>query len=290
MTLVWAALALGSVYIIVALGFNIVMASNGLFNFAAPQFIMIGAFLGYAVFTADSSALTLTLVIVGAGTGGAVLGYLEERFAVRPLLKRGHRHGVLVTTIGVAVVIEGVAFALFGSDALPVPFEGASTTLSWLGGGIQIVDVTLISLAIVLALGFHFASKYTRWGLSGRAVTADKEAALLRGVNSGRVSVTAFALSGGLLTVCGIFIGVKLQASYHLGTELVLIGFVAFALGGFGSYLGAILGGLFLGALQMGTAFFLGGEYQLLVVYGVLLAVLLIKPTGILGDRRIRSV
>lgn len=290
MTLVWAALALGSVYVIVALGFNIVMASNGLFNFAAPQFIMVGAFLGYSVLTADSSALTLMLAVIGAGIVGAVLGYLEERFAVRPLVKRGHGHGVLVTTIGVAVVIEGLAFALFGSDALPVPLHGASTTLDWLGGGIQIVDVILIVMAIVLALMFHLASKYTRWGLSGKAVTADKEAAVLRGVNSGRVSVTAFALSGGLLAVSGIFIGVKLQASYHLGTELVLIGFVAFALGGFGSYLGAILGGLLLGTLQMGTAFFIGSEYQLIAVYAVLLAVLLIKPTGILGDRRIRSV
>jgi len=290
MTLVWAALALGAVYVIVALGFNMVMASTGLFNFAAPQFIAVGALIGYQVSRSTDVWYAVLLVALASALISGILGYVEERVAVRPLLKKNSHSGILITTVGFAVITEGVLFATWGSDPRPYTFGNLGQTLQVAGGGMQYVDIVLFALAGALAFGLILVSKRTRWGLSGRAATSDPDAARLKGVDAKRVGIVAFVSSSAVLGASGVLIGIKLQASYLLGTELLLIGFVALAVGGFGSYLGSLIGGLTIGVMQMGATFFLGSEYQLIIVYLVLVAVLLLKPTGILGSRGARHV
>lgn len=291
MTLAWAGLSLGAVYAIVAMGFNVVIASSGLFNFAAPQFVVLGAFIGLELFDESSTLPTVLGAIGVAILVGTVLGYLEERIAVRPLLGANRdSHSVLITTIGFAVFLEGTAFAIWGSQSLPVQAPYVKDIIELLGGRVQIGDLLLIGIAIVLGLALYIASRFSRWGISGRATTSDYQAAQLRGINASRIRTNGFVISAVILTVVGILIGSKMQASYSMGMELVLIAFVAFVLGGSGSYFGALIGGLVLGVFQIMVSRFAGNDFQLIAVFVLLLGVLLLKPTGILGSRSERNV
>lgn len=287
MTIVYAGLTVGAVYAIVALGFNMILASSGIFNFAAPQFILVGAMIAYQGLAV--SAWSIGVIVVAGALIGGVLGALEERLAIRPLKNVGG-HGPLVTTIGASIVIQGAVLLIWNSNTKIVPFPGGPTAYTILGGRIALLDLLLIVWATTLGILLHLASKHTRLGLAGRASTSDLELAMLRGVDVRRVRTGAFVLSGSVLTASGALVGMKMGASVSLGHDLVIIGFVALALGGFGSYVGALVGGLLVGVIELRIAFWLGEDFRLIFLYLLLLAVLLTRPTGLFGEKRLRSV
>lgn len=286
MTLVWAGLATGAVYALVGLTFTIVLAGSDVFNFAQPQFMMLGAFLGF--WGLGTSSVPLVLVLLGAGVAGAALGWLEEVVAIRPV--QGSGYAVLVTTVGFSVALNGLALVVWGSTPRGVPIPDAGVTLELLGGRVTVIDLTLIVLALVTGLVLQVVVRRTRWGLAGRAVAADVDVAVLRGVDALRLRVVAFVIAGAFSCAAGVVIGGKLSANTDLGNSLVILGFVGLAVGGMGSHVGALLGGLSIGVVQVLTSRYLGSEYELILLFAVLLAVLLLKPGGLLGGRRERTV
>jgi branched-chain amino acid transport system permease protein len=287
MLTIWTGLAIGAIYVLVAVGFNIVFVASGTFNFAQPQFLMIGTFVSYSVVVRMHLPVVVAL-IVGAAIG-FVLGVLEEYLAVRPLAASGV-HGELVTTVGWSVVLQGAALLIWGSDPLRVPGMGSNHLISVLGGRISITDITLIALAVVLAVGTHVWFRRTRLGIASLATAEDSQAAMVRGINTRRLSTGAFAIAGALLGSLGSVVAPKTFAIFTLGSILVLKAFVAMAVGGFGSYLGAMIGGFVIGIIEAEASRYWGTSYINVTIFAVLIGVLLLRPQGLFGQRRERMV
>lgn len=287
MTIVWSGLSLGSLYAIVAVLFNVPLSMAGVFNFASSQPLMIGAFVGYVGF-AEHDLATPVVILLGALAGG-VVGYLTERLAVRPVSK-DTGFAILITTVGASVALSGLAVVIWGSRSRSVPFPGRERSFDVLGGLLQPVDVTLGALAVMVTVGMHLISRRTPWGQAGRAATEDRDAACLRGVNVRAIGVAAFVVSGAIGGAVGPIAAAKTYASVDLGTTIMVFGFVALAIGGFGSYLGCLVGGLLTGLAQAHIDRYLGSSYSLLLLFGLVLAVLLTRPSGLFGAPVVRSV
>ena len=284
---IWAGLAVGAIYVLVAVGFNIVFVVSGTFNFAQPQFLMVGAFISYTVVVSLKLPVIVAL-IVGAGIG-AIVGAIEEYVAVRPVSGRGV-HGELVTTVGASVVIQGSALLIWGADPLRVPGMGADHLVNFAGGRLSINDLVLIALAVLVALGTHLWFRTSRTGIASLATAEDRTAAQVRGINTKRLSVGAFAVAGALLGCLGSVVAPKTFAVFTLGTVLVLKAFVALALGGFGSFPGALLGGLVVGIVEALAGRYWGASYVNVTIFAVLIAVLMLRPQGLFGTTRERAV
>src|SRR5713226_6173372 len=174
MTTVYAGLSVGGIYALVALSYNILLAASGFFNFAVPQFIMLGAFAAYYLVVKWDIPFVGALAILFVG--GGLVGVVEEFVAIRWIKTRGI-HTELVTTVGAAVAMLGFAYAIFGAaPQYGVPFVGGFHVYTIFGGRIALIDITLIVTALVAALLFRTITLHTRWGLAGRAVTIDPEA------------------------------------------------------------------------------------------------------------------
>lgn len=286
MTVLWAGIAIGAVYAIVAILYNIILAQTGTFNFAASQPMMIGGFVAFVGIEEQGWPWPLVLLI--SALVGVVVSVLVELVAIRPLREAGF--SVLVTTVGAAVLIQGIAVLIWGADAKLVNFPGSDEPFRLLGGALLPIDVTLLVIAVALGVGLELATHRTRWGAAGRATTEDSQAASLRGINIRWVVVTAFALSGLVAGAVAPLVAAKAYADVTLGTNMVVYGFIALAIGGFGSYLGSLLGGLITGVVQLQIANRVDSSYALLILFGVVLLVLLVRPTGLLGHRSVRVV
>jgi branched-chain amino acid transport system permease protein len=287
MTVIWAGLSVGAVYALVGLAYNLVLTTSGVFNFAQPQFIMLGTFLAYEGLV--KLDLPFVVVLIGAMAVGGLVGLVEERLAIRPLQSPGGGYGALVTTVGASVVLLGVALVIWGTNAREVPpslTDGGAITL--LGGRIEKADLIVIGIAVVSALAFHVAHRHSRLGLASRAAIIDPEAARLRGIDVGRVQMLGFVVAGMFAMGIGVIVSSQISANVGLGNTLVILGFVAVAIGGFGSYIGALMGGLLTGLAEQLSLRYVGSSAPMLILFGLLIVVLMIKPTGILGDREVR--
>jgi branched-chain amino acid transport system permease protein len=284
-TTVWTGLSVGAVYALVALGYNIVYLASGALNFANAALIMLGTFVSYWALTTEHLpfpvAVLLAAVIVTA------VAVIQERIGIRPV---SSTEGLLVTTVGAATILSGVAQVIWGSTPLPVPFIGPRDPLTVLGGRLFVDELSLIVAAVVLSAGAWLLQRRTMLGLALLAASEDREASTLRGVDSRRIRLLAFAVSGVLAGAAACLIGPQTLAYPDLGSELALTGFVALALGGFGSVIGGLIGGLAIGLVDAVVASQLGGAYPNIFLLAVLLLVLLARPGGLLGATRQRVV
>jgi branched-chain amino acid transport system permease protein len=199
-------------------------------------------------------------------------------------------HAILVTTVGASVMIEGVLLATWGSTTRSVNFFAGNNAFSLLGGRLLPVDLWLIVAAVVISFGLHAVSRYTLWGLAGRATTDDMAAAVVRGVNVARLRASAFILAGALGGALGPLIGPVAGIDVSTGISLTIYGFVALALGGFGSFPGCLAGGMAIGLVESYASRYFGVAYPPLILFGVLILLLLLKPTGLFGQRGLRVV
>ncbi|HEY4888057.1 MAG TPA: branched-chain amino acid ABC transporter permease [Candidatus Dormibacteraeota bacterium] len=281
MTTIYSGLVGGALYSLVAVGYNIVFVPTGTFNFAQAQFVMVGTFVAWLGLAFFHWPLALTIVI-GVAVGG-LLGLIEERTAIR-LLPGSGVQGELVTTVGVGVVIEGLANVIFGTNAQSVPsLISSNGAVTLLNGRIFPSEILMIVTAVVVAILADQGLRRTRVGLASLATAEDKTAAVLRGINVGRLSIGAYMLAGGLCVAFGPFIASATFAQTSLGDALALKGFVALAIGGFGSQRGALIGGMTAGLLEAFVARYLNANFQNLAVLLLLLVVLTIRPHGLFG-------
>lgn len=288
MTIAWSGLSVGAIYVLVAIGYNIPLSQTGIFNFAQGQFVVFGVFLSWYIM--GSRGWPWWAAIIAGAVIGALIGAVEELVAIRPLRERKGGHGALVTTVGAAVVIQGLLLATWAQTPKSIDFFAGNKPFSLLGGRLDPVDLWLIGLALVLAVGMHLVSHRTFWGLTGRAATDDADAARMRGVNVTMLRTGAFALAGALGCAIGPFVAPKTGVDVSIGLSITIFSFVALAVGGFGSYLGCLLGGLFVGLVQSYTSRYFGSAYPPVILFLVLLSILLLKPTGLFGQRGLRAV
>jgi branched-chain amino acid transport system permease protein len=287
MTIFLSGLSVGSIYALVAIGFNIIFVTAGIFNFAQAQFVMVGTFIAYWV----SAQLQLPVAfgfLFGAALGFC-LGVIEERIAIRPVVGKGP-HAELITTIGFAIILDGIAARLWGTQPFEVRFFGSVAPLNFLGGVILPVEVVLVAVAVLLSVGLEVWGRRTLLGLVCLASSEDRTAAMVRGVNTRRFSMLAVGLAAGFAGLLGPLVGPQTYAVFNVGDTLAITAFVAMSIGGFGSYIGSTVGAFVVGLVEQVSVRYLSAEYQDVLVLGVLVGVLMLRPAGLFRTSRARVV
>ncbi|WP_238006467.1 branched-chain amino acid ABC transporter permease [Dactylosporangium sp. AC04546] len=287
MTVIYAGLATGAVYALIAVGYNLIQLAANVLNFANAHLFVLAGFIGYWGITVQSLPPALVLVISAGACGLVALA--EERTAIRPLAgSTGHTE--LITTVGFGTVITGVILLAWGADPKEVDFLGSGHAFSLGGGRLAAVDIVLVVLAVVVALGLHIGASKTRVGLATLALAEDAEAAQLRGIDTRLFAIVGFCVTGAVAGLLGPVIAVKTFAVVSLPLIMAVKGFVAMTLGGAGSFVGALAGGLVLGLIESVCARYLDPGAKDVVIFALFMAVLLTRPQGMFGRRELRSV
>jgi len=278
----FSGLTLGSIYAIIALGFTIIYNATEIVNFAQGEFVMLGAMIMVTLHVGIGLPLWVAFPLSVAA--GAVVGSLLERLALRPL-RESSILTLIIVTIGVSIFLRGVAMIAWGRNAMLLP--PFSKRDAFFIGQASIMPQSLWVLGVTVALVVGLAIFYSRTlvGKAMRAVAINRYGAQLVGISPPRMVFWSFALSGGLGATAGILIAPITLAVYNMGTMLGLKGFAAAIFGGLGSSAGAIAGGIILGLLESFAAGFISSGYKDAVAFLIVLAVLFIKPTGMLGGR-----
>ena len=294
-------LTTGALYALVALGFSMVYGVLKLLNFAHGDLYMVGAYIGFFVIQWFGGAQHLTIAVplllvimfvLAAGLVGG-LGVAIERFAYRPL-RDAPRIAPLITAIGVSFFLESSALLLFGAQ---YRVYNTAEFIS-LSSGIQIGSVTIDSvqilvlvLGVLLMAGLQLLVNRTRLGRQMRAVAADREAAEMLGINVNFVITATFFLGSALAGVAGIMGGLLFnQVTSTIGFIAGLKAFTAAVVGGIGSIPGAMLGGLFIGVAESFVTGYISSTYSNLIVFGILIVVMLLRPSGLLGRAQLQKV
>lgn len=285
MTLILSGLALGAVYALVAIGYNIVYLSSKSFNFAQAQLLMLGVFFAYMGIMVWN--LPWLVVIVLATLGVAIAAAIENVLAVRPVKDS---HNLLVTTLGAAIFLDGVVSLVWGNQPLRVSFPLGDSAIDLFGGRVYPVELALILVVIGIVLASGWISRRFLVGLALQAMSEDPQAAQLRGVNTKSMAFGAFVFAGALAGAVAVFVGPKTFAVSTLGDSLTLKGFVALAIGGFGSMPGALVGGAVVGLVEILGARYFGSEYSNLLIFLLLITVFSVRPAGLFGSASERRV
>jgi branched-chain amino acid transport system permease protein len=285
MTLIWAALSSGAIYALLAISYNVVYTSVGVFNFAQGAILALGAYISY--WASDQLKWPPLLGVLLAAAVCAAAGALEARVV---LLPKALEHAELLTTVGAATVIVGTISIIWTELVRQSTSPISSRIFTVFGGRIDVDQVILIALVVVMTAGLELWYRFTLRGRASLAVAENRKAAELRGINVRAKSYGAFVLAGALAGIAGAFIGPETYVYPELGNALVLVAFVAFVLGGSGSLLGGTVGGLIVGLVENLTARYVGVNYTDLIVLGLLLGTLIILPNGMFGGQRVRTI
>jgi branched-chain amino acid transport system permease protein len=295
-----AGLAIGSLYALIALGYTLVYGVLQLINFAHSEVFMAGAFgglflvrelVGKSTPSGMTSVLITTAGILGGATAGAGTAFLLERVAYRPLRRRGApRLAYLISAIGASLFLMNIAGKEFGRLAIPMPQIYTSGTVFHLfGARVTTNQLVVAGCALVMLIGLDRLVAKTRLGQGIRAVAQDAETASLMGVDINKVITLTFVIGGLLGGAAGFLYGLVLNVQFNMGFIPGIKAFTAAVLGGIGNVRGAVLGGLVLGLVENYGVACADSAYRDIIAFMILVLVLLVRPSGILGERLGRS-
>lgn len=282
----FSGLTVGATYALAALGFAIIYNASGVINFAQGEFIMLG---GMSAVALTALGLPLPLAIVLAVAVAGIAGLLIEKFAIEPA-GRADVVPLIIITIGASLVLRGLVQIVLGKGTHSLPAFSGETPLAIAGATLlpQSLWVVGVAAVVVAALGWFFGR--TRQGKAMLATAHNRLAAELVGISTRSVLLLSFVLSGALGAVGGILVAPITYTSYDMGIMLGLKGFVAATLGGLGSGLGAVVGGLLLGVLEATTAGYISSAYKDAMPFVLILLVLFFMPQGLFGAKAIDRV
>ena len=272
-------LSLGSVYAIIALGYTMVYGIAKMLNFAHGDIIMVGAYI--ALMSMTQAGMPPFAAVLAAVVGCTVLGVLIERIAYKPLRNASSSLAVLITAIGVSYLLQNLALLIFGAN---IDWKGITLA----GGALSISGVTIVTIAaciIIMAVLVTFVQK-TKPGQAMRAVSEDKGAAQLMGINVNGTIALTFAIGSALAAIAGVLLcSAYPSLTPYTGAMPGIKAFVAAVFGGIGSIQGAFIGGLLLGIIEIMGRAYISSQMADALVFAVLIIVLLVKPTGLLGKQ-----
>lgn len=285
-------LFIGAFYAMVALGYTMVYGIIRLINFAHGDLYMIGAYFSFTLlgllgagadnrFLAIAGVMVLVMALVG------LLGMLIERVAYKPL-RRAPLLSVMITALGVSMTLENgvLAIPMWGSQYLVFPASLPSQSVYIFGFQVTAGDLIILGVAILLMILLYWFVHGTVTGKAMRAISVDKDASALMGININRTIAITFLLGAALAGAAGVLGGLYYgQINYLMGFSLGLEAFTAAVLGGIGSIPGAMIGGFLLGILQSIGSGYLGAQWSTVFTFAVLIILLTIRPTGILGEK-----
>ncbi len=277
-------LSLGSVYAIIALGYTMVYGIAKMLNFAHGDVIMIGAYVALTCMT--TSGLPPMASVLVAVVACTVLGVLIERVAYKPLRNASSPLAVLITAIGVSYLLQNLALLIFGPNNQSFQSVISWSGLSLAGGSLSISGETIVTIivCIVIMVVLMLFIRRSKAGQAMRAVSEDKGAAQLMGINVNGTIALTFAIGSALAAVAGVlFCSASPSLYLYTGAMPGIKAFVAAVFGGIGSIPGAFLGGILLGVIEILARAYISSQMADAIVFAVLIIVLLVKPTGILG-------
>lgn len=280
-------LILGSVYALLALGYTMVYGIIKLINFAHGDLYMMGAFMGYYFLNQltfiENGGLRFFIALILSMVGTAILGVVIEFLAYRPL-RNSTRIAALITAIGVSFFLEYTMVYFFTADVKAFP-QAIETVKFDLGPvSVSNIQLMILGVSLILMVALQLIVKKTKMGKAMRAVSVDSDAAQLMGINVNSTISFTFALGSALAGAAGVLIGLYYNSVEPLmGMAPGLKAFVAAVLGGIGIIPGAALGGFVIGIIETLTYVIGMDTFRDAIVYGVLIVILLVRPSGILG-------
>ncbi len=280
-TLLWG-IAIGSIYILLATGLNIIFGVMKLVNFAHGQLLMVGAFIAYGVTVASGLNAYVAMLVSIACV--AVIGIAVERLTFRRVLG-GNKLNEIFVSLGLIYVFENLAMLLGGykTQRIASPLAGLNLTFSGISLPYDIIVASSIAAVILIVLSFIV--KKTKIGLAMRATSQKSDAAQLMGINIDRVYIFTFALGAALAGAAGTLFGIIYPFSYQTGAMPTIKAFAIIIMGGLGSIRGAVVGGLLYGITEQLAVLFFGDTWGNSVAFILLIVVLILRPTGLFGDK-----
>ena len=277
--------SLGSVYAIIALGYTMVYGIAKMLNFAHGDIIMIGSYVVFV--TVSSMGLPPVLGVLLAVAACTLLGVVIERVAYKPL-RSASPLAVLITAIGVSYLLQNVALLIFGADTRSFTSVVKIPALKLAGGQLNITGetiATILSCIVIMVCLMAFINR-TRAGQAMLAVSEDKGAATLMGINVNGTIALTFAIGSALAAIAGVLLcSAYPSLTPYTGSMPGIKAFVAAVFGGIGSIPGAFIGGVLLGVIEILSKAYISSQLSDAIVFSVLIIVLLVKPTGILGKK-----
>ncbi|HEX2131132.1 MAG TPA: branched-chain amino acid ABC transporter permease [Actinophytocola sp.] len=270
-------IALGSLLAVVAFGLALVFGVMGVVNFLHAELLTIGGYVTYFLVTGTGAPALLGVALAVAV--GLVVGYGVQRAVVGRVADRPPLDGLLLT-YGLSVFGLGLITYFLTGDyrSYPAQFDGGLRL-----GGVYVAarDLVVLAVCVVLLLATGALLRWTRMGAAMRAVAQHREAAAACGINLARIDAVAYALGGGLGAAAGAILSTSFVTTPELGHQWLLIGFVVVVLGGLGSLVGVVAGGLVIGVLQVVLGYLFDDSWAQLQIYLLLFALLLIRPGGL---------
>jgi len=283
-------IGIGSLYALVALGYSMVFRSMGLVNFAHGSIYMVGTYLGIIWFAGIVKTLQMpyaAALIVGILLT-ALLGVILERI-FRPLAKLDLMF-TLLGTIGLGYVLDNLFVIIFGAEGFAVTSPLPNTPIKIAGIRVLPQMLLLIGVSAILMVGLQLFLSKTKVGTAMRASAADYEIARTMGISVNRMNALTLAIGSGLAAAAGILAAPIVYVNPAMGAAVGLKGFAAAILGGLGSIPGAIVGGLVFGVLEAISAGYISSSYTKAIAFIVVLVVLMVKPSGIVGEVTVEKV
>jgi branched-chain amino acid transport system permease protein len=270
----------GSIYAVVAIGFNLIYSATGVLNFAQGEFVMLGGMVAITL----AHFVPLPVAIAGAVLIVAFIGCLLEITFFRKLRRHSILH-LIIITIGLSIVMQEAALHIWDEKVRSLPYFTGNevSSLKFLGAAISPQVLWVLGTVAVTVILLHFFLKYTLPGRAMRACSSNPDAAMLAGINIQNMRTLSFGLSAALGALAGCVISPITMTHYEMGAPLAIKGFAAAILGGMGSPMGAVAGGLLVGILEAFAVSRLPAAYNDVAAFVVLLLVLFVRPHGLFG-------
>ncbi|MGH3434087.1 MAG: branched-chain amino acid ABC transporter permease [Thermocrispum sp.] len=284
-------LFLGSIYALFAIGYTLVFGVLDRLNLAHSAVFTAAAFVGIELVARGELSIWVALPLVLVV--GALLGVVIERLAFRPLKNRPDAHFAgLISSIALGTVFLALLQARYGSDTRRFPPEAFPRTSFEVGGAVvSLLQLVIIGVALGLMVGLSVLVARSRLGRGMRAVAENPRAARVLGIDVDRVTMVTFAISSALGAVAGVLFALNVNsAQMTMGLSIELKGLAVIIVGGLGSLSGAMVGGLLLGLAEVLAVVYIGASWRDVVAFGLLFAILLLRPQGMFGKRAVREV
>jgi len=285
-------LTLGSIYALIALGYTMVYGILKFINFAHGDILTMGTYVGLIAYTGLIGTstnpawilLSFVVALVVAMLASAILGVVVERVAYRPL-RKAPRLAPLISAIGVSIILMNLAAFIFGTRSRNFPYPFNNATMNWGGVAITPHEILIIAVSLVLMIVLKLFVDFSRMGKAMRATSLDQEVASLMGINVNFIISLTFFIGSALAAVAGVLVAMSYKVYPTMGGLAGLKAFIAAVVGGIGNITGAMIGGLLLGVLETFGVVVLGipEGFKDTIAFGMLIIVLLVKPSGIMG-------
>jgi branched-chain amino acid transport system permease protein len=279
------ALTLGAIYALVAVGLVLVFKASDLINFGQGSFVMAGAYIGLTLMLAG---LPMWAVLLISPVLGGLMGYLLDLVIFRRLYT-GSAWIFVVATLGVGGLLHQSANVIFQANLYPFPPVLGTEPMQILGIYFTYQNLWVPAAAVAVVTGLYLFFEHSKVGKAMQAVAQNRTGAQIVGINLRAILSLTWAMSAAVSTIAGLLVAPQVGISPEMGL-LVIKGFVAAAIGGFDSLAGALLGGLLVALIEGLTNTYLSSAYKDVIVFGLLLLVMWIRPTGFLGSARIKRV